>query len=74
MFTEQKEYVHLVDARAFEKTQIVSIGEGDNGQQGPDIGGACFAQDGKSILIGSEKAIWQWVSLSTTITDVILGN
>ena len=69
MFTEQKEYVHLVDARTFEKTQILSIGDGDEEVREPDIGGACFAQDGKSILIGSERAIWQWVCPLLTKTD-----
>ena len=60
MFTEQKEYIHVVDARNFEQTQILSIGEHD-GVREPDIGGACFSPDGKSIIVGSERAIWQWV-------------
>ena len=61
MFTEQREYVHLVDARTFEKTQILSFGEQDDNIREPDIGGACFASDGKSVIVGSERAIWQWV-------------
>jgi WD40 repeat protein len=61
MFTEQKEYVHLVDARTFEKTQILSVGEPGDSTREVDIGGASFAPDGKSIIVGSERAIWQWV-------------
>ena len=61
MFTEQKEYVHLVDARTFDKTQILSLGELEDGVREPDIGGACFSSDCKSVLVGSERAIWQWV-------------
>lgn len=61
MFTEQKEYVHLVDARTFEKTQILSIGEPEDGIRDPDIGGACFSPDGKSVVVGGERSICQWV-------------
>jgi WD40 repeat protein len=61
MFTEQREYVHLVDARTFEKTQILSFGEQDDNIREPDIGGACFSSDGKSVIVGSERAVWQWV-------------
>jgi WD40 repeat protein len=63
MFAEQKEFVHLVDARTFDKTQILSVTEHDDGIREPDIGGACFAPDGKSIVVGSERAIWHWVQL-----------
>jgi WD40 repeat protein len=59
MFTEQKDLVHLVDARTFEKTQILSVV--DEGSRDADVGGACFAPDGKSVIVGSDKAIWQWV-------------
>ena len=61
MFTEQKEYVHLVDARTFEKTQILSLGEPEDGIRDPDIGGACFSPDGKSVVVGGERSICQWV-------------
>lgn len=60
MFTEQKEYVHLVDARTFEKTQILSVGDAGDLRE-PDLGGAAFAPDGKSVIIGSDRAMWQWV-------------
>lgn len=61
MFTEQKEYVHLVDARTFDKTQTLSFGQHGDGAREPDIGGACFSIDGKSVLVGTERAIQQWV-------------
>ena len=61
MFTEQKEYVHLVDARTFDKTQTLSFGQHGDGAREPDIGGACFSVDGKSVLVGTERAIQQWV-------------
>jgi WD40 repeat protein len=61
MFTEQKEFIHVVDARTFEKTQILSLGDYEDGIREPDIGGACFSPDGKSIVVGTERAIWQWV-------------
>ena len=64
MFTEQKEYVHLVDARTFEKTQILCVGEPDDVGREIDLGGASFAPDGKSVIVGSERAMWQWVSFS----------
>lgn len=63
MFTEQKEYVHVVDARTFEKTQILNVGEHEDGVREPDIGGACFSPDGKSIVVGTERALWQWVTI-----------
>lgn len=61
MFTEQKEYVHLVDARTFEKTQILNVGEPEDGIRDPDIGGACFSPDGKSVVVGGERSVCQWV-------------
>jgi hypothetical protein len=61
MFTEQKENIHVVDARTFEKTQILSVGEPGDGPRDADVAGACFAPDGKSIIVGTERAIWQWV-------------
>ena len=60
IFTEQSKYIHVVDARKFEETQVLSIGEPD-GVREPEIGGACFTPDGKNITVGSDRAIWQWV-------------
>jgi hypothetical protein len=60
MFTEQKEYIHLVDARTFEKTQILTVGDPGDRPNDPDIGGACFSMDGKSVIVGTDRAIWQW--------------
>jgi len=81
MFTEQKEKVHLVDARTFEKTQVLSVGEGDNVSKEIDLGGASFAPDGKSVIVGSERAMWQWVSSSSPLSNpppvtvlTIIGN
>ena len=62
MFTEHSGFIHLVDARNFEKTQILSATGHDEGAREPDIGGACFSPDGKSILVGTDRAIFQWVS------------
>lgn len=64
MFTEQKEYVHLVDARTFEKRQILKLGEMDDSTREPDIGGACFSPDGKSVVVANERTIFQWVPYS----------
>ena len=61
MFTEQKEYVHLVDARTFEKRQILTLGETEDTSREPDIGGACFSPDGKSVVVANERTIYQWV-------------
>lgn len=61
MFTEQKDNIHLVDARTFEKSQVLKLGEQEGGIREPDIAGACFAEDGKSVVVGTERGIWQWV-------------
>jgi len=61
MFTEQKEYVHLVDARTFEKRQILKLGESEDSTREPDIGGACFSPDGKSFVVANERTVYQWV-------------
>jgi WD40 repeat protein len=61
MFTEQKDYVHLVDARTFEKRQILRLGEMEDTSREPDIGGACFSPDGKNVIIANERTIFQWV-------------
>jgi WD40 repeat protein len=61
MFTEQREFIHLVDARTFEKTQILSIGEHEDSLRDSDIAGVCFTADGKNIIVGTERAILQWV-------------
>ena len=66
LFTEQKEYVHLVDARTFERTEVLSLGEPADGSRELDVGGACFSSDGKSVVVGSDKSIWQWVRSSTS--------
>ena len=74
MFTEQREYVHLLDARTFDRTEILSVGEHDDGSREPEIGGACFAPDGRSIIVGSERAIWVWVSSPVLHEALTLGN
>jgi len=61
MFTEQKEYVHLVDARTFDKTQILNLSEEDESLREVDIAGACFSADAKSVFVGTQRALWQWV-------------
>jgi len=60
MFTEHNSFIHLVDARTFEKTQILSVVEAGEGPREAEVQGACFASDGKSIIVGCERAIWQW--------------
>ena len=61
MFTEQREFIHVVDARTFEKTQILSVGEHEDSLKDSDIAGACFSADGKNIIVGIERGILQWV-------------
>src|SRR5204863_5662545 len=53
IFTEHTKYIHVVDARNFEETQILSIAEQD-GVREPDIAGACFTPDGKNIIVGGD--------------------
>jgi WD40 repeat protein len=74
IFTEQREFIHLVDARTFEKTQILSVREHEDSLRDSDIAGACFTADGKNIIVGTDRAILQWASSSQNSVLTALGN
>jgi WD40 repeat protein len=41
--------------------RLVKFSQGDESLREVDIAGACFSADAKSVFVGTQRALWQWV-------------
>ncbi|KAG0442788.1 hypothetical protein DMUE_0008 [Dictyocoela muelleri] len=53
IFTEHKDYFHIIDTRNYKKEQIVNIPD-------KDITGCCFIEDESKIYISTNKKIYEY--------------